>query len=161
MRGEYLGTLSERDCCNAVAEYGAEAPMMHVADIVNRTVPTCSVQDGLPVVMAIMTKLRTRHVLIMDGDAVVGVVSIGDVVKHRLEKLCTTSSSCTTTLPRSAITDDGGSGHWRRLERATGLSGSARAEIHGCYPGSRDRTNLPHRVHPLNLHRAWIFAPPH
>jgi CBS domain-containing protein len=70
-----------------VAEYEAEAPMMHVADIMNRTVPTCSVQDGLPVVMAIMTKLRTRHVLVMDGDAVVDVVSIGDAVKHRLEEL--------------------------------------------------------------------------
>jgi CBS domain-containing protein len=85
--GEYLGTLSERDCCNAVAEYGTEAPMMRVADIMNGTVATCSAQDGLPLVMAIMTKLRTRHVLVMDGDAVVGVVSIGDVVKHRLEEL--------------------------------------------------------------------------
>jgi CBS domain-containing protein len=85
--GEYLGTLSERDCCNAVAEYGTEAPMMRAADIMNRTVATCSAEDGLPLVMAIMTKLRTRHVLVMDGNAVAGVVSIGDVVKHRLEEL--------------------------------------------------------------------------
>lgn len=84
--GEYLGTLSERDCCNAVAEHGAEAPMMRVADIMNRNVATCSTQDGLPLVMAIMTRRRTRHVLIMDGDVVVGVISIGDVVKHRLEE---------------------------------------------------------------------------
>lgn len=60
--------------------------MMRVGDIMNRTVATCSVQDGLPLVMAIMTKVRTRHVLVTDGDAVVGVVSIGDVVKHRLEE---------------------------------------------------------------------------
>ena len=85
--GEYLGTLSERDCCNAVAEYGVEAPMMRAADIMNRSVATCSTQDGLPLVMAIMTKRRTRHVLVMDGDVVAGVVSIGDVVKHRLEEL--------------------------------------------------------------------------
>jgi CBS domain-containing protein len=84
--GECLGTVSERDCCNAVAEYGAEAPMMRVADIMNRDVATCSTHDGLPLVMAIMTKRRTRHVLIMDGDALVGVISIGDVVKHRLEE---------------------------------------------------------------------------
>ena len=84
--GEYLGTLSERDCCNAVAEYGAEAAMMRVADIMNRNVATCSTRDLLPMVMAIMTKRRTRHVLVMDGDAVVGVVSIGDVVKHRLDE---------------------------------------------------------------------------
>jgi CBS domain-containing protein len=84
--GECLGTLSERDCCNAVAKYGTEAPVMRVADIMNRNAATCSIQEGLPMVMAIMTRRRTRHVLVMDGDALVGVVSIGDVVKHRLDE---------------------------------------------------------------------------
>lgn len=84
--GEYLGTLSERDCCNAVAEYGSEAPLMRVADLMNQDIATCSTQDVLPLVMAIMTLRRTRHVLVMDGDAVTGVISIGDVVKHRLEE---------------------------------------------------------------------------
>ncbi|QCI67982.1 CBS domain-containing protein [Phreatobacter stygius] len=84
--GKYLGTLSERDCCNAVAEHGAEAPKMRVADIMNRGVATCSTQDRLPLVMAIMTRRRTRHVLVMDGKALVGVVSIGDLVKHRLDE---------------------------------------------------------------------------
>ncbi|MFD2055530.1 CBS domain-containing protein [Mesorhizobium calcicola] len=85
--GQCLGTLSERDCCNAVAEYGTEAPLMRVADIMNRSVATCSTQDLLPSVMATMTKRRTRHVLVMDGSTTVGVVSIGDVVKHRLDEL--------------------------------------------------------------------------
>jgi CBS domain-containing protein len=84
--GEYLGTLSERDCCNVMAEHGIEAPMMRVSDIMNRSVATCSAQDRLPLVMAIMTKRRTRHVLVMDGDALVGVVSIGDVVKNQLDE---------------------------------------------------------------------------
>ncbi|QEL22185.1 CBS domain-containing protein [Bosea sp. F3-2] len=84
--GEYLGALSERDCCNAVAEYGSEAPMMLVSEIMNRKVATCSIDDGLPLVMGIMTHWRTRHVLVMDGDTPVGVISIGDVVKHRLEE---------------------------------------------------------------------------
>ncbi|TIU25683.1 MAG: CBS domain-containing protein, partial [Mesorhizobium sp.] len=82
-----LGTLSERDCCNAVAEHGTNAPMMRVAEIMNRGVASCSTLDMLPSVMAIMTNQRTRHVLVMDGGTVVGVVSIGDVVKHRLEEL--------------------------------------------------------------------------
>ena len=59
---------------------------MRVADIMNRSVATCSTEDLLPFVMAIMTERRTRHVLVMDGDAAVGVVSIGDVVKHRLDE---------------------------------------------------------------------------
>jgi CBS domain-containing protein len=85
--GECLGTLSERDCCNAVAEHGTNAPMMRVAEIMNRTVATCSTQDMLPSVMATMTNRRKRHVLVMDGRTTVGVVSIGDVVKHRLDEL--------------------------------------------------------------------------
>lgn len=84
--GECLGTVSERDCCNAVAEYGTEAPRMRVSDIMNLSVATCSPQDILPVAMAIMTERRTRHVLVVDGDALAGIVSIGDVVKHRLEE---------------------------------------------------------------------------
>ncbi|PSH65380.1 MULTISPECIES: CBS domain-containing protein [Phyllobacterium] len=84
--GECLGTLSERDCCYAMAEFGTEAPLMRVADVMNRSVATCSAQDFLPFVMAVMTERRTRHVLVMDGDEAVGVVSIGDVVKHRLDE---------------------------------------------------------------------------
>ncbi|MBL0375282.1 CBS domain-containing protein [Rhizobium sp. KVB221] len=84
--GKNLGSLSERDCCNAVAEYGAKAAMMRVADVMNRDVATCSTRDLLPIAMAIMTQRRTRHVLVMDGDDVLGVVSIGDVVKHRLDE---------------------------------------------------------------------------
>lgn len=84
--GEYLGTVSERDCCNAVAAHGAEAVLMPAADIMTRSVATCSTNDLLPFVMAIMTERRTRHVLVRDGEDVVGVVSIGDVVKHRLDE---------------------------------------------------------------------------
>ncbi|WVT75729.1 CBS domain-containing protein (plasmid) [Sinorhizobium chiapasense] len=84
--GRYLGTLSERDCCNALAEYGPEAALMPVADIMNRNVAICSPLDGLPLVMSIMTQRRTRHVLVIEEEAIVGVVSIGDVVKHRLDE---------------------------------------------------------------------------
>ncbi len=91
--GEYQGILSERDCCNAVAEYGAEAPKMRVADLMKHEVPTCSASDLLPLVMAIMTKRRTRHVLVVDGDRMVGVVSIGDVVKHRLDEALRTEQA--------------------------------------------------------------------
>ena len=68
---DFVGTVSERNCCHAVAEHGARA---------------CSVSDLLPTVMAIMTDRRTRHVLVMDGDELAGLVSIGDLVKHRLDE---------------------------------------------------------------------------
>lgn len=83
---EVLGTVSERDCCNAMAEHGGEAATMPVSDVMSRNAATCATGDVLPVVMAIMTERRTRHVLVMDGDDLVGVVSIGDLVKHRLEE---------------------------------------------------------------------------
>ena len=46
--GECLGTLSERDRCNAVAGTRTEAPVMRVADIMNRNAATCSIQEGCP-----------------------------------------------------------------------------------------------------------------
>ncbi|MBD9450104.1 MULTISPECIES: CBS domain-containing protein [unclassified Rhizobium] len=84
--GECLGTVSERDCCNAVAKYGTQAPAMRVSEIMSQRVATCSTDDLLPLVMAIMTERRTRHVLVMEGDNIAGIVSIGDVVKYRLEE---------------------------------------------------------------------------
>ena len=83
---EVVGTVSERNCCHAVAEHGAKAAAMPVAEIMNRELATCSVSDPLPTVMAIMTDRRTRHVLVMDGETLAGLVSIGDVVKHRLDE---------------------------------------------------------------------------
>ena len=82
---DFVGTVSERNCCYAVAEHGAAAASLPVADIMNREFAICSVSDPLPTVMAIMTARRTRHVLVMDGEELAGLVSIGDVVKHRLD----------------------------------------------------------------------------
>jgi CBS domain-containing protein len=83
--GEIMGTLSERNCCHAVAEHGTLAASMPITAIMNRELAVCSVSDTLPTVMAIMTDRRTRHVLVMDGAELAGLVSIGDVVKHRLD----------------------------------------------------------------------------
>jgi CBS domain-containing protein len=83
---DFVGTVSERNCCHAVAEHGAAAASMRVADIMNRVVAICSTSDPLQTVMAIMTEQRTRHVLVMNGEELAGLVSIGDVVKHRLDE---------------------------------------------------------------------------
>ncbi|MES0827078.1 CBS domain-containing protein [Ruegeria sp. SCP11] len=81
-----LGTVSERDFCNAVAQRGAMVANLPVSDIMLSNISTCSKGDLLPRVSATMTQERTRHVLVMDGEILVGVVSIGDVVKARLDE---------------------------------------------------------------------------
>ena len=81
-----LGTVSERDICNFMSVesgLGRETVINHV--MVDNIV-TCSMDDNLPRVMAIMTGQRTRHVLVYDGDDLRGIISIGDVVKHRLDE---------------------------------------------------------------------------
>ena len=104
--------------------------MMRVADIMNRSVATCSAQDGLPLVMAIMTKRRTRHVLVMDGNAIVGVVSIGDVVKHRLDEFAAQRAGaarlhCRDRLSLTTPTRGADAG----LGQAAGEPGNASAQI--------------------------------
>jgi signal-transduction protein with cAMP-binding, CBS, and nucleotidyltransferase domain len=78
--------VSERNCCHAIAQHGALAATMPVAEIMNREFSICSVNDPLPRVMGIMTERRTRHVLVMNGEDLAGLVSIGDLVKHRLDE---------------------------------------------------------------------------
>ena len=56
-------------------------------DVVNSGVATCTVTDDLSEVMRRMTTTRSRHLPVLDGTQVVGLVSIGDVVKHRLGEL--------------------------------------------------------------------------
>ncbi len=51
-----------------------------------KQIVTCTSDDYLGKVMALMTEKRTRHVLVMDGETGAGIVSIGDVVKHRLDE---------------------------------------------------------------------------
>jgi CBS domain-containing protein len=52
-----------------------------------RPAPTCRADDPLPGVMARMTRNRLRHLVVVGDDGIVGVVSVGDLVKHRLEQL--------------------------------------------------------------------------
>ncbi|MCG7522336.1 CBS domain-containing protein [Ruegeria sp. Ofav3-42] len=80
------GTVSERDFCNAVAQRGAGVANLPVSEIMRSDISACSKDDLLPKVSATMIQKRTRHVLVLDGDTLVGVVSIGDVVKARLDE---------------------------------------------------------------------------
>jgi len=82
-----LGVLSERDLVRALADHGLSASSVRVGDLVRARPASCGPEDSLRRVMAIMTRSRTRHLPVIAGEAMVGLVSIGDVVKGQLEDL--------------------------------------------------------------------------
>lgn len=82
-----LGIISERDVVRGLAEQGAALLNRAVAELMTRSVITCTPADLDNTVLAIMTEHRMRHVpVVADGD-LYGLVSIGDVVKTRLDTL--------------------------------------------------------------------------
>ena len=80
------GILSERDVVNGLVERGADLLDCKAADIMTREVITCAPSDNLKQVMLKMTNKRIRHVPVLQDGHLAGIISIGDVVKHRLEE---------------------------------------------------------------------------
>jgi CBS domain-containing protein len=80
------GIFSERDFVNAVAEHGARALTFPVEKLMSAPVVTCRSTDHVETAMAAMTMAKIRHLPVVDGDRLVGIVSIGDLVKHRLDE---------------------------------------------------------------------------
>jgi CBS domain-containing protein len=86
-RGELVGIISERDIIRALAETGPECLERPVAETMTRQVVTCQETDTLDELMAMMTARRFRHLpVVTDGD-LVGIISIGDVVKHHVAEI--------------------------------------------------------------------------
>ncbi len=81
------GILSERDVVRALAERGAATLESTVADLMSAEVVTCTEETSVGDLMELMTTQRIRHVPVVDEGRVVGMVSIGDVVKARLDHL--------------------------------------------------------------------------
>lgn len=79
-----LGLLSERELALAVAELGPDLFGRCVGELMSVDPPVAAPNDGVCEVMRIMTGRRARHIPVVDGGVVVGVVSIGDVLKSRL-----------------------------------------------------------------------------
>ena len=82
------GIISERDIVRAVGVGGVDALNTTVGTVMSTEVVTCSANDGVDHLMSLMTERRIRHLPVVDdGDALAGIVSIGDVVKARLMSL--------------------------------------------------------------------------
>jgi CBS domain-containing protein len=82
-----IGILSERDIVRALAELGAGALTTPLAQVMTRKVVTCGEAETVGAIMERMTTGKFRHVPVLEQDRLVGIVSIGDVVKHRLSEI--------------------------------------------------------------------------
>lgn len=79
-----LGIVSERDVVKAVARSGARALNSPVRDVMTSRVVTCGLNDSIDELMDSMTMGRFRHLPVIEDGELAGIVSIGDVVKHRI-----------------------------------------------------------------------------
>jgi CBS domain-containing protein len=82
-----IGILSERDIVHALAERGASALKEPLSQTMTRVVVTCNESDTVCDLMERMTHGRFRHIPVLEQDRLVGIISIGDVVKQRLGEM--------------------------------------------------------------------------
>jgi CBS domain-containing protein len=84
--GSVAGIVSERDLVRAMASHGAKAMELEARQVMTRDVITCDPDDSIDQVMQTMTSGRFRHLPVVRHGELLGLVSIGDVVKARLEE---------------------------------------------------------------------------
>jgi CBS domain-containing protein len=82
-----VGVLSERDIVNALAKYGNDVLEKKVTEIMTHKIISCKPDDDLQKLMTLMTERRIRHLPVIENDELVGIISIGDVVKARMDEL--------------------------------------------------------------------------
>jgi len=82
-----VGILSERDIVRAIAEHGPKALHQPVGQVMTRDVKTCFETDTVESLMGRMTTGKFRHMPVVEQGRLVGIISIGDVVKNRVEEI--------------------------------------------------------------------------
>jgi CBS domain-containing protein len=78
------GIISERDIAYGLSKHGQKLPDMKVSDLMTKVVIVCTSEDSIDDVMNLMTQRRIRHLPVKDSDQLVGIISMGDVVKAHL-----------------------------------------------------------------------------
>jgi CBS domain-containing protein len=84
---ELIGVVSERDVVRRLGADGAAVLDRPVREIMTSEVFTCSAGDSIDSIAETMTARRVRHMPVLDGGRLIGIVSIGDVVSHRMRQL--------------------------------------------------------------------------
>jgi CBS domain-containing protein len=82
-----VGIVSERDIVQELAAHGAASLDMPLTEVMTRKVMTCNPSDTISSVMEQMTTGKFRHVPVVEQGRLTGIISIGDVVKHRLQEM--------------------------------------------------------------------------
>lgn len=85
--GRLLGFISERDVVRAVDQSPGGVHPLPVHAIMRNPPPICAAGDSLQQAMTRMTRDRLRHLVVLEGEELLGVISVGDLVKDRLEQL--------------------------------------------------------------------------
>jgi len=85
--GDLIGIVSERDIVEALARTDSRVLSQPVVNVMTRDVITCAPEDRANDLMAVMTRRRVRHLVVVDGGRLAGIISIGDLVKARLMEL--------------------------------------------------------------------------
>ena len=81
-----VGVFSERDCVNAIADHGAAALELQVQALMSAPIVSCRSTDRIDAALVTMTVGHIRHLPVIDGGTLKDIVSIGDLVKHRLDE---------------------------------------------------------------------------
>jgi CBS domain-containing protein len=85
--GKVDGIISERDVIRAISQSGAEALQLPASQVMTRSVVSCTEMSPIDELMELMTQGRFRHLPVIEDDQLIGIVSIGDVVKNHIAEV--------------------------------------------------------------------------
>ncbi len=97
---DVVGLVSERDVVHALADLGAEVLLTPVFEVMSRDTPSCTRAARVDDVAALMTQGRHRHVPVVEDERLVGIVSVGDVVRFRMDALTDTADQLRAYVSR-------------------------------------------------------------
>ncbi len=86
-KNKLQGILSERDIIRGMGKSGVDIMQSSVTKLMTASVQTCAADSSVDSIMKSMTEGRFRHMPVMDGDNIIGMISIGDLVKFRMKEL--------------------------------------------------------------------------